>query len=335
MAVESSLPLALEETAWRFDEHYYESAPAQLRLLRSYLRSTEHMFKLRLRAANYVHTEFGRGVPNCGVEWDWSSASCASGFISSILGGIFGPGDDPALPDPTPEQTRSTFHSVSFTPDCLFFAIASSPRLGPSSPFLASPVPTEPAAKAPSHKINGGAIAGGIVGAVIVIGAAIALFLRRRFRRRSVPEEILPTSAGPGSPLQKQVLSFNVTTGEQTLLAIDSPITHSVVEPEEAILPAITGWHRRYQRVNWSDRDESRSQSIAGPAASGTGAALEMQMRAMAERMALMETQLQMRSLAEEQPPGYTAARTPVNNYDQPASPDTGSSRQLSYFQED
>ncbi|KAJ7199919.1 hypothetical protein GGX14DRAFT_400923 [Mycena pura] len=193
--------------------------------------------------------------------------------------------------------------------NCPSHLIASSPAVSTASvsrtasfdTTSGSITATGTGAKTPSHKINGGTIAGGIVGVVIVIGATIALLLCRR--RRRAPGPTLTTSTTLPSP--EKVPSLTMTAGGQTVLAIDQPIARSVVETREEVLSKITEQHRRSQRVNASDREESGSQNVAGPGASG--AALEIQMRAMAERMALMETQLQMRSLADEQPPGYTA----------------------------
>ncbi|KAJ7201819.1 hypothetical protein GGX14DRAFT_571085 [Mycena pura] len=154
----------------------------------------------------------------------------------------------------------------------------------------------------PTHNIKDSAIAGGIVGVVFVIGVAIALFLCRRVQRRHAPGPAMLST----SPLLVHASPLAVTTGGQTVLAIEQPIKHGVVETQE-ILSKITGRYRRSQTVNRSDREESgnRSGGVVGPAG---GAALEMQMRAMAERMALLETRLQMHSLADEQPLGYTAA---------------------------
>ncbi|KAJ7201804.1 hypothetical protein GGX14DRAFT_399755 [Mycena pura] len=161
---------------------------------------------------------------------------------------------------------------------------------------------SKPGPRTAPHKINSGAIAGGTVGVVIVVGAAIAFWCR--FRRRRVSRPMLPTSTS--SPLAEQVPSLIVTAGGQTVLAVGQLISRSVVETQEELLSKITGRRRQSQRVNGSDRDEPGTQNVA--VSVGSGGALEMQVQAMTERMALMETQLQMRSLAEEQPPGYTAA---------------------------
>ncbi|KAJ7195178.1 hypothetical protein GGX14DRAFT_677245 [Mycena pura] len=121
-----------------------------------------------------------------------------------------------------------------------------------------------PGAKTPSQNINGGAIAGGIVGVVVVIGAAIALFLWRRFRRRRALEPMLPTLTP--SPLPKQVSSLTMTAAGQTVLAIDQPTARSVVETQEELLTKIT---ERLRRRSGSDREESGNQNVAGTSDDG------------------------------------------------------------------
>ncbi|KAJ7201816.1 hypothetical protein GGX14DRAFT_399767 [Mycena pura] len=157
----------------------------------------------------------------------------------------------------------------------------------------------------PRHKVKASAIAGGIVGGVSVIGAAIALLLCRRVLRRRAPGPVLSISP---LPVQLEASPLTVTAGGQTVLAIDLPIMHSVAETQEELLPKITGRYKRSQAVNRNDREESGNRNVVGPAAGGAPLEMQMQMRAIAERMALMETRMQMRWLADEQPPGYTAA---------------------------
>ncbi|KAJ7200140.1 hypothetical protein GGX14DRAFT_660602 [Mycena pura] len=145
----------------------------------------------------------------------------------------------------------------------------------------------------PSHKIGGGAITGGIVGAIFLVGAAIALFLWLRSRRR---RPILPTSW----EFVEQDPPLTVLAGGQTVLALDRPVSRSVVETQDAMLSKIICECRRSE--GRADRTGSDG-STAGP-----GVAVETQVSAVAERVTLVEAQPRMRSPADdsEQPPGYT-----------------------------
>ncbi|KAJ7187688.1 hypothetical protein GGX14DRAFT_485334, partial [Mycena pura] len=151
--------------------------------------------------------------------------------------------------------------------------------------------------------INGGAIAGGVAGALFFIGAgiAIAFFLcRRRFYRSRSRAQ---TSA---DMLPGQEPALTVTTEGDTVLAYGRPVAHGVVETQEAMLSKIAGGQSLTPRPNGPGESQNVAGATADPVAMGT------QMRAMAERMALMEMQLQMRSLADEQPPGYYASNATV-----------------------
>jgi len=128
-------------------------------------------------------------------------------------------------------------------------------------------------------------MAGGFAGAFLFVVAVIAtaFFLRRRLLRSRSRAQ---TSA---DVLPGQEPALTVTAEGGTVLAYDRPVAHGVVETQ-SLTP--------------------RPNGVAG--ATADPVAMETKMRAMAERMALMEMQLQMRSLADEQPPGYYASNTAV-----------------------
>ncbi|KAJ7187687.1 hypothetical protein GGX14DRAFT_547143 [Mycena pura] len=119
-----------------------------------------------------------------------------------------------------------------------------------------------------------------------------------------------PKLWGNKAQLPKEVFP-DVTAEGDTVLAYGRPVAHGVVETQEAMLSKIAGGQSLASRPDGADENEpGGGQNVAG--ATADPVAMGTQMRAMAERMALMEMQLQMRSLADEQPPGYYASNTTV-----------------------
>ncbi|KAJ7205463.1 hypothetical protein GGX14DRAFT_397602 [Mycena pura] len=151
----------------------------------------------------------------------------------------------------------------------------------------------------PSRKINSGAIAGGVVCALFVVGAAIALFLclRIKFRHRRAGRPILRPDSR--SIEQLEAPSLTVMADGQTMLALDRPIVRGVVETQGAMLRKATHDRRQSRRVRQADAE--------CPAAASGGNTFEMQVGTMAERMTLVEAQMQVRSLEDEHPPEYTS----------------------------
>ncbi|KAJ7195244.1 hypothetical protein GGX14DRAFT_575768 [Mycena pura] len=197
-----------------------------------------------------------------------------------------------------------------------------------------------------SHKTNRGAIAGGVAGAVFIIGAAFALFLCRRFRLRRfrgpTMADSLPDRAHPFTDLEEG--QTVLVLGHDRPLSLG--MVYSETWEETVIKPAGQHGQSQSNHLTDADRlggrengagpttdeaggnqngaspaiDEAGgNQNGAGPTIDEAGGnqngademagsvVLETQMRAMAQRMALVEVQLQIRSPADEDPPGYTA----------------------------
>ncbi|KAJ7900904.1 hypothetical protein B0H13DRAFT_2028595, partial [Mycena leptocephala] len=161
-------------------------------------------------------------------------------------------------------------------------------------------------------KVNRGAITGGVVGGLILI-AIVIWVIRRRYRARipDIATDVSPFLI-PGQP------GTSVVTQERgkTVLAWDAP----------GIPESQAGSGKRHRMRDMMNRDErgaavdardggqstQASTSTANPAEdSASERRSEQQLRAIAERLAVMEAHLRTQGHPEEQPPDYNAEPAP------------------------
>ncbi|KAJ6514772.1 hypothetical protein DFH09DRAFT_1288024 [Mycena vulgaris] len=216
---------------------------------------------------------------------------------------------------------------------------ASSSARGPSA--------TIGVAKVHGSKVNRGEIAGGVAGGLFILVAMIVV-IRCRYRTRTAPiiADIPPISPGarPAAAVMPAAVTLSLDRGK-TVLVWDRPIAPSVVESQEEMLEKLARMHesmRMLEReasdaaVHTRDElqdggeevvhllDESASdpaseahvQAPSQPVASlsgdrGNTPDIAQQLRAMAERLALMEAHLQTHGFSAERPPDYTVGLPP------------------------
>ncbi|KAF8137835.1 hypothetical protein K438DRAFT_2120276 [Mycena galopus ATCC 62051] len=193
--------------------------------------------------------------------------------------------------------------------------------IGNDTSCLDSAVPSSSSAP----KINHGAIAGGAIGGVfVVLGAMIFILHRRRSRAAraipvAYPRHISPTPTGQVA--STQVLSGGPPNASQTAIALKRPqeamfLKLARMQEEMRVHERREG--RDEETLDIPSRAEHAGASLlpvtrpdgeigGGLAADGMGPPRDLahQFRAMAQRVGLMEVQMQTHGISDEQPPEY------------------------------
>ncbi|KAJ7471815.1 hypothetical protein FB451DRAFT_1251067 [Mycena latifolia] len=183
----------------------------------------------------------------------------------------------------------SSSHSSSVSPTSQSVdAVSHATSASPTNSLSAAGTSLAPATARHAAKFPPGAIAGIVVGALLVLVAGILVFLRirsRRARARSSSVSPFPPPSGGTVP---------DTDRASTILAVDRPIATSVVESQAQMFDKIA-------RV----QEDMRALEREGEGSDSDTPDMAGQLRAMAERVALMEVHIQ--TLSGDRPPDYTS----------------------------
>ncbi|KAJ6514773.1 hypothetical protein DFH09DRAFT_1332900 [Mycena vulgaris] len=195
---------------------------------------------------------------------------------------------------------------------------SSSSSSGPSVPSGASQSQgqTQGQPQASGSKVNRGAIAGGVVGGLIILVAAISVIRCQYRTRTTTPAEISPFTVTPPASMLSRDHGYRGSHG-QSVLALDRPIAPDVVASQAEVFEKFPRKMRRIfdqqAAVDARDRPQNGeeqaahvSEESASERSERSERSSQQQLRAMAERLALMEVHLRPRLPSEERPPDYT-----------------------------
>ncbi|KAJ7183667.1 hypothetical protein C8R46DRAFT_1067592 [Mycena filopes] len=169
-----------------------------------------------------------------------------------------------------------------------------------------------------------GAIAGGVVGGlcgVVVVAAIVFRVIRRSYRVRQSPPSEDTQQISPFPVVPRDGTTVLVQGDGKTTLTWDPPaVDKSLAGSGKRRRAAETALSEAQEEEVGAETDGGQS-SLQAPvenpsegalAAPETGPLAEQQLRAIAQRVAAMEVQLQVQGQLGEQPPGYDAELAPV-----------------------
>ncbi|KAJ7839634.1 hypothetical protein B0H13DRAFT_2366694 [Mycena leptocephala] len=184
-----------------------------------------------------------------------------------------------------------TSHSASHTTESAGYISLSSPSAANTSLVLDT---TRHDAKLPP-----GAVAGIVVGAILVLVAGILVFfLRIRSRHRDARSRDSPTSFSP-YPLPSAG-TLPDSAASVTALALDRSISAAVVQSQEEMFEKMARMGDSMRALEREqDEETSDTQNVTE------------QLRAMAQRVALMEARVETLQSGDRPPPEYTVTQPP------------------------